>query len=151
MTDVDNYLVTAAHVAKKTSLNTDIVIKSKDDTPQKFKLQKIVMNKDTLSWTEHPNADVAAIQLDRSNIPEEIMKISLPFGFIFHQLKAPFREREVTVFGYPMSLGIGKKISPITKTLKPSSGLIDLLYGTNSQSTFYLLDDPGVSGFSSGV
>jgi hypothetical protein len=150
LTDVDNYLVTAAHVAQKTSLNTDIVVKSKDDTPQVFKLQKIVMNKDTLSWTEHPNADVSAIQLDRSSIPSEIFKISLPFGFIFHELKAPFREREVTVFGYPMSLGIGRKISPITKTSKPSSGLIDISYGKNPPATFYLLDDPGVSGFSGG-
>jgi len=68
-------------------------------------------------------------------------------------LEAPIREREVTVYGFPLSLGIrtGKYISPITKTSKPSSGLIEFPTGDNKKlSTFFLLDDPSVSGFSGG-
>ncbi|MFC2104777.1 hypothetical protein ACFLS4_05450 [Bacteroidota bacterium] len=150
-THTDYYLVTAEHVARKTSLNSDIVISSENDNPILFKLGDIIEEKSSLNWTFHPNADVAVVLLDYNKITKELARCFLPFDMINYNLEAPFREREVTVYGYPLSLGVGRKISPITKTSKPSSGLIELpRFDNNKPSNFFLLDDPSVSGFSGG-
>ena len=151
-TDRDQYLVTAEHVARKTSLNTDLVISSENFLPHAFKLGDIIRNKNELDWVYHPIADVAVILLDSSKITEDFAKCFLPFDMINFSIDAPNRESEVTVFGYPLSLGIGKRISAITKVCKPSSGLIELpRFDNKRKSDFYLLDDPSVSGFSGGL
>lgn len=151
-TDRDQYLVTAEHVARNTSLKTDLVISSDNYLPHAFKLGDIVKEKDKLNWVYHPTADVAVILLDSSKITEDFAKCFLPFDMINFNIDAPYRESEVTVFGYPLSLGIGKRISAITKVCKPSSGLIELpRFDNKRKSDFFLLDDPSVSGFSGGL
>jgi len=148
-TVTDVYLVTAEHVAQNTSFNTQIIISSQKDTPIIFNLRDMVAEKDTLNWTTHSAADVAVIQLEENFVLKNMRKNILPFEMLNVKLEAPFREREVTVYGFPLSLGIGKNISPITKTSKPSSGLIDLhRFDNKKMSTFFLLDDPSVNGFS---
>lgn len=150
-TDVDYYLVTVEHVAIQTTFNTNVVISSTNDSPIILRLGDITYNKSSLEWSIHPKADVAVIRLDPREITKEFSKCFLPFEIINLSLDAPFRERQVTVYGYPLSLGIGKKISPITKTSKPASSLIELpRFDTKVPATFYLLDDPSVSGFSGG-
>lgn len=148
-TGSDGYLVTAEHVAKFTSKNTMIVISGINNSPVKYKLGDIISEKNELNWTSHPNADVSVIKLDSKYLKHGIPFIS--FDMLKYNLGAPFREDEVTVFGFPLSLGVGKKISAISKTSKPSSGIIELPRFDNRQrSNFFLLDDPSVSGFSGG-
>ena len=150
-TAVDYYLVTAEHVAKSMTLDSKIVFSSGNSQPIIIKLGDIVFEKKQLQWTVHPNADVAVTRLDASFLEKNSLCCFLSFDYLNPVMEAPFRERNVTAYGYPLSLGIGAKISPITKTSKPSSGLIDLPRFDNSKhSTFYLLDDPSVSGFSGG-
>lgn len=150
-TDTDFYLVTADHVAKSTTFNTKIIINSHDDKPLINNLKDLIFDKTKLNWVSHSHADVAVVQLDRGLIKNKIIDNFIDFEAINYKLEAPFREREVTIYGYPLGLGIGKNISPITKTSKPSSGLIELPRSdTNNLSTFFLLDDLSISGFSGG-
>lgn len=150
-TEFDLYLVTANHVASFTTKNTEITISSTNDVPLTFKLGEIIKDKSNLNWTTHPIADVSVIELDSISILKGLNGCYVPFEMLSFKLEAPFREREVTTYGYPLSLGIGQKISPITKTSKPSSSLIELERFDNKVKTiFFLLDDPSVSGFSGG-
>lgn len=150
-TEFDLYLVTANHVANFTTKNTMITISSTNDVPLTFKLGDIIKDKTKLNWTSHPKADVSVIELDSISIFKGLKGCYVPFDMINHNLEAPFREREVTAYGYPLSLGVGQKFSSITKTSKPSSSLIELERFDNKVKTiFFLLDDPSVSGFSGG-
>ena len=75
---LDFYLVTAEHVAKNTSFNTQIIISSQKDTPIKFNLRDMVAEKDTLNWTTHPEADVAVIQLAKKFVKKTCVRILFP-------------------------------------------------------------------------
>ncbi len=150
-TDLDQYLVTAEHVAKNTSLNTKIILPAPDSSPNIYRLGELVKEKGKLNWTNHHHADVSVILLDPEVVQKKLQRSILPFEFINPILLPPSRETDLTVFGYPLSLGTGRKISPITKISKPSSGLIDLnRFDNKNPSIFFLLDDPTVSGFSGG-
>jgi hypothetical protein len=149
--DLDAYLVTAEHVAKTTTANTIIRLSKPDGTTNQLLLKDIVA--DTfLSWTVHPISDVAAIRLDMSKLDSASYLVEpIPFDIIDFTLEAPLRIREVTVYGYPLRLGVSGKITPITKTSKPSSGIIEHQRFDNKKiAPFFLLDDPSVSGFSGG-
>lgn len=143
------YIVTAAHVAKEMTLNSDIVINGPKDTPLIYKLRDFAFRKDSLTWNYHKTADVAALLIDvnakcylNSNID------AFPFYFIERE-RIPVREREVTTVGFPFSLGYEKYFSPISKVSKPSSGLIELpRFDNNIVTPFFLLDDPSIRGFS---
>lgn len=147
-TDLDAYLVTAQHVAKNCSLNTKITYNLKDYNHVTYNLKDIIQDKSKLNWTVHPEADVAVVLLD-SIIARKNMPV-FPIEYIESKLEAPKREDEVTVFGFPLNLGVRKKFSAISKTSKPSSGLIELKRPDGQMNIFYLLDDPGVRGFSGG-
>lgn len=147
--DFDAYLVTAEHVAKNCTLDTKITYSLDDYSPITYKLSEIVSDKTKLNWSIHPNADVAVILLDSEK--SQIKMPVYPIEFIKSNLAAPKREKEVTVFGFPLSIGVIKTFSVISKTSKPSSGLIELPRFDNGKwSFFYLLDDQSVSGFSGG-
>jgi len=150
-TGLDFYLVTASHVAQNSSLNTRVIISSRDEKAIKLNLKDMVAEKDTLNWTTHPHADVAVIHLDEKFVRKNMGRNFFFVDMLNIKLEAPIREREVTVYGFPLSLGVSKNISAITKTSKPSSGLIELpRFDNKEMSTFFLLDDPSVSGFSGG-
>lgn len=149
-TDFDLYFVTAEHLAKETTLNTDIIVSSKNERPIKLKLKNILFDSTRLNWTTHSTADVSVIRLSINYEFDSLGVRILPFDIINYKLEAPRRDREVTIYGFPLGLGVGKTFSPISKTLKPSSGLIDLGRFDKKDviATFFLLDDPSISGFS---
>lgn len=141
------YLVTAEHVAKSLTLNTDVVIRGENDTPKNFKLKDLVDKKDTLEWTHHKNADVVTLLLDRNSLIFSFIQ-SIPLEWVASN-RIPIREREVTTIGFPMALGFEKYFSPISKISKPSSGLLEFSRSDNNKITeFFLMDDPSISGFS---
>jgi hypothetical protein len=149
--DLDVYLVTAEHVAKFTTDTTIIRVAKQDGTTNQLILKEIV-DGNNLNWTVHPISDVAVIRLDLSKLDSASYLVDpIPFDIINFTLEAPLRIREVTVYGYPLRLGVSGKITPITKTSKPSSGIIEYQRFDNKKTApFFLLDDPTVSGFSGG-
>ncbi|MFH2143303.1 MAG: S1C family serine protease [Bacteroidota bacterium] len=150
ISDLDIYLVTAEHVANTTSLNTIIVVSKENDLPFQVNLKDIIYEK-SLKWTINPIADVAVLHIDLSKIKDTLFINPMPVEMINDSMEAPLRIRDVTVYGYPLNLGIGKKLSPISKTLKPASGIIELpRIDNNKTCDFFLLDDPSISGFSGG-
>lgn len=149
---ISEYLVTAAHIAKTTTLNTKVTIKDSLDNPATFLLRDFLKPNENLNWTYHDTADVAALLIEplrkRSN---KFYFKSFSIDIVEEKLEAPIREREVIVLGFPLGLGVKNKFSPISKPAKPSSDLLELVRAdTNVSTTFYLLDDPSVNGFSGG-
>ncbi len=148
--DFDSYLVTAEHVANDTNINTTLVLSREDQNPFELTLKELVdpkyVNGSRFSWLRHPNADVAILPL-----MFKIQDLCLPYELLFNRLEPPLRQRDLIVYGYPFGLGVGKKVSPISKRYSPASGLIDLARFDNGKpSTFFLIDDPSVGGLSGG-
>lgn len=145
-----HYLVTAQHLAKSTSLDTRITIKDSLDNPVTHPLRDFLKANESPNWTTHDTADVAVLLLEPSSQASRKSYFNfLPIEIIEQKLESPIREREVTIIGFPLSLGVNRKFSPISKTAKPSSDLIELPRSdTKTTTIFYLLDDPSVSGFS---
>lgn len=143
------YLITAAHVAKELSLNSEIVISGPQDSPLIYKLKDFLPRKDSLFWIYHKTADVACLLIDTYAKCFTNSYISpIPLTYIERD-RIPVREREVTTIGFPFSLGYEKYFSPISKVSKPSSGLIELpRFDNNIVNPFFLLDDPSIRGFS---
>ncbi|PCJ89706.1 MAG: hypothetical protein COA57_01455 [Flavobacteriales bacterium] len=144
------YLVTAQHVAKDLTINATVTIQSKYDKPITYSIKDLVGETDALKWTTHGSADVAVLLIDlNSKIFDIPMLSALPPHVILDSLQAPKRQKELTIVGFPLGLGIGKKFSPISKKLSPSSGLFEGINPNNNLNVFYfLLDDPSVAGFS---
>lgn len=141
------YLVTAEHVAKSLTFNTDVVVRGENDKPINLKLKDLAINKDSLRWTNNKNADVVTLLLDINLKIFSFIK-TIPTEIIA-QNRIPLREREVTTIGFPLELGFEKHFSPISKISKPSSGLLELpRFDNNKLTEFFLLDDPSISGFS---
>lgn len=148
--DLDIYLVTAEHVAKTTTLNTVLLTSNQNGTTKQVLLKDLIADT-IIKWTTHPISDVSVIRLDLSKVDSSFYIEPIPFEIIDMTLEAPMRIRDVTVYGFPLRLGISNKITPITKTSKPSSGIIEYPRADNNKiAPFYLLDDPSVSGFSGG-
>ncbi len=143
------YLVTAEHVAKEMTLNSDIIINGPSDKPIAFKLKDISFRKDSLAWTYNKAADVAVLLLDNNSSNFKNSYIGLiPIEFLEPD-RIPVRERDVTIIGFPLELGFNNYFSPISKISKPVSGLTELPRGDNNKiATFYLLGDPSIGGFS---
>jgi hypothetical protein len=148
--DLDLYLVTAEHVAKSADQNTTLWISNSEGKTRKILLKDITVD-NQINWTSHPISDVSVVRLDASKIDSTLSIVPIPFQLIVDTLEAPMRIMEVTVYGFPLRLGVNNRISPITKTLKPASGIIDITRSDNNKlAPFFLLDDPSVSGFSGG-
>jgi S1-C subfamily serine protease len=154
--EINLYLVTAAHVARATSLRPSIVLSSRRSFPVVVQLRDVVdstyFKKDQLNWLFHPKADVAVIPIKfPNNLPDSLVFTHLVCDKVHRALHAPTRNVVLTVYGFPLRLGIGTRISPISKRYSASSGLIDLPRFDNQMiNTFFLIDDPSISGLSGG-
>lgn len=73
--NISHFLVTADHVAKEMTLNSDIVINGPADRSIIFKLKELSLRKDSLIWTSSPAADVAVLLLDNNS---EILNLTCP-------------------------------------------------------------------------
>ena len=123
-TDLDLYLVTAEHVAIKTSDNPIVVISDTLGYSKSIRLKDISKSK-SVDWTFHPNSDVAVIQLEEG-ILEEFPSINpISLEIIALELEAPLLNRDLTMYGFPLGLQVGKRISPITETSRALSDIFD--------------------------
>jgi hypothetical protein len=147
--ELDTYFVTAEHVANTTNSSTSIFISLDNQDPLEIKITDLIDKKfitgNKVNWITHPNADVAVVPIRNDTL------IGIPYEFILNKLEAPLRQRNLVIYGFPLGLGLGKKISPISKKYNPSSALIELSrFDNNRPSFFFLADDPSISGLSGG-
>ncbi|WP_396632876.1 hypothetical protein [Maribacter sp. R86514] len=152
--DLDSYLVTANHVANQISLEGEIYFQNVDNEKRSLKLKELVNKNST--WISHPTADVSVLRLNinekDSMYLDELGISSFSYSSIKNELTSPNRLQDLTIFGFPLSLGaMGNQVSPITKKLKAASDILYLnRFDNKVANAFYLLDDPSISGFSGG-
>ncbi|MDT7827994.1 trypsin-like peptidase domain-containing protein [Pricia sp. S334] len=156
--DLDDYLVTAEHVAKSISIHGSVQYRGENGTRKKIPIAHLLNSNKTnnISWIVHPTADVAVLHLGLRKMDSiELSKLdirTISYSSLNDSLAAPDRLREVTVFGFPLNLGISSSnISPVTKNLRPSSDIVYIQRADNKKlNPFFILDDPSISGFSGG-
>jgi len=155
----DNYLlVTAAHVVKGLDTSTRIyffdtaAISKNISLPAKSRrLLDFFPTKATAFQNEHVEGDVYVIKLYPKSKEDSswLQVVSLPFQNINPDLVSISRDIDITVYGYPL---YDKDLfEPITFKTTLSSGILRLPRAdTKKPSYFYLLQDPGMQGFSGG-
>lgn len=155
----DNFLlVTAAHVVKGLDTSTRIfyfdtaAINKNISFPAKSrKLLDLFPTKQTAFQKEHIEGDVYIIKLFPRTKDDSawLQMVALPFQNINPNLESISRDIDITVYGYPL---YDKDLfEPITFKTTLSSGILRLPRAdTKKPSYFYLLQDPGMQGFSGG-
>lgn len=149
----DFILVTAAHVFKELSMSTRILYRTdgNDQMAKSFFLKDFYPKSSDNYFLEHDKADVFLMKLYPKKKSDSLFlkMVSLPFDIINPKLTPISRDIDVTVFGYPLYDTI--QFEPITFKTKFVSGILRLpRFDTKDQSYFYLLQDPGMGGFSGG-
>lgn len=143
------YLVTAAHVAKYTNMQTKIVVAGIEGNPVIKNLKEIVFKKDTLDWKYSQTSDIAVILLNMQFMDEKDINLrTLSIDYLESDYE-PDRSHELTCVGFPLNIGFNKFFSPVTKSSKPASGYIEVPNPElNRYETVFLLDDSSTPGFS---
>lgn len=143
-------LATAEHVARKLNRDSLAVIRGADGDGLAIALHKLTGASAGASWHYHPTADLAVVCLNP--VPEvkpSLQRRFLPVDILRNEASAPSRAITLTVFGFPLALGISGKFSPISRETKPASGLLLTARGdTKARATFFVTQDPSVGGFS---
>lgn len=143
----DFYLITARHVASKIRLVGRLALQGKDGRAVVFELT--ALSADKSGWKLHPGADVAAMKL--AFTPKDMEHFNGRFldpAWIPNSKQAPPRNKTLFVVGFPLRLGVGEFLSPISRETKAASGLLDLVPTEAPASTYIVLDQPSISGFS---
>jgi hypothetical protein len=146
------YLITAEHVAQNLKSDVKVIIHGADDKPLIYDMADLTGTGKEQKWFYHPEADVALIQLNPNDKFKGAIKV-LDTELLLASAKNfdEFNNRVLTTVGFPLSLGLSEKFSPIVKTSKAASSLF-----THQRSdkkiltTFFILEDPSVQGFSGG-
>jgi len=101
-------------------------------------------------WVKHEHADVAVLRLAPSPqlVAKHLQKRFLPFSVLIDDLRAPPRDLELTVFGFPMELGVKEHFSALTMHSRASSGLLELQGPNEKKSIYFVLEKPGIGGYS---
>lgn len=144
------FLVTAQHVASQMTPDSLATIRAPADRPVTFTLAKLSGMTGELKWVYHDKADVAVLALHPyADVNPVLTEHFLGKEFVSAKLEAPSRDRPLTTIGFPLGLGVQDRFSPISRESKLASGLLDIPRGDTKQpSTFYLLDNPSIGGFS---
>lgn len=139
------FLVTAQHVAFSLTERSTATLRLQDKSGRALPLKKLLLGE----WRIHSVADVAVVEVPSSHEGIDISGFALPYELISPEPVTPSRSLRLTVVGFPLSLGIGKTVSPITRETMAASGPLDLpRFDNHVVSSFFLLQDPSVGGFS---
>ena len=142
------YLVTARHLAQKTSVAWSATISGPNDLAVPFPFTDFTGYTKDLPWVTHPLADVAVLRLaDDSKYCRSGMVSRFDISVFVRTAMAPAREKVLTIVGFPLALGVRQKISPLTKETKAASGLYEIPKGASTITVFFL-SDPGIQGYS---
>lgn len=146
------YLVTAEHIAKNLKYDVKATVHGPEDKPLTYNISDLSGHKKNQPWVYHGEADVAILLIKPPKKIEAVIKVLEPNLFLPDDKSFDkFRNRLLTVIGFPLNLGLRGKFSPITKLSKSASGLFrHPRFDNKVETTFFILDDPSVAGFSGG-
>ncbi len=149
-TDRHLYLITAEHVVKNLKYPVEVTVCGPEGKPLTCDMKDLTESGNEQSWFFHSEADVALLPLDLSEKFEGIIKVLEPSFFQTNEDEyGQYRNRELTTIGFPLNLGLSGNFSPITKSSKVASNLFrHRRADKNIETTFLILDDPSVQGFS---
>jgi len=144
------YLVTAEHVARTLKYDVKVTVHGPEDNPLTYDMKDLTGPGRELSWFFHTEADVAILPLMPSEAFQGIIKVLDPGLFLTNSNEySEYKDRVLTTVGFPLALGLTGKFSPITKSSKAASNLFQYKrFDKNIETTFLILDDPSVQGFS---
>lgn len=144
------YLITAEHVAKSLRYEVKVTVHGPEDKPLTYDIKDMVGPGKEQSWFFHSEADVALLPLNPSEKFKGIIKFLEPSMFLTNENEyGQYKNRVLTTIGFPLALGVSGKFSPITKSSKAASNLFRYRrFDNNIETTFLVLDDPSVQGFS---
>jgi S1-C subfamily serine protease len=148
------YIVTAAHVAKSMDFTSYIIIRGNNDMPRKIMIMDLI-DTATPHWKYHNRADLAVLKLTpkRSILASGVLnqKFFSLNNISSDSVRSVSRDVQLTVIGFPLSLGIEKRFSPLTYRTYASSGFLTLPRAdTQTYSEFIVLENPSVGGYSGG-
>jgi hypothetical protein len=146
------YLITANHVAKDMSENSQIVFRTANDKPVILNLNIFTINH-KMNWINHPEADLSIIELlvISKDVEERFKQSSFPSYLIYSGTQTLSRDNDVTFFGYPLLDLELKHFSALSFTSYLASGLItNTRADTKTKCTFFYLDQPSMQGCSGG-
>ena len=139
------FMVTAQHVAATLQSNSTATIRLPDKGGSAIQLSKLLIG----DWRSHQSADVAVAEVTPRIEAISLLDSAFSYDLITPKPITPSRSIRLTVIGFPLSLGIGKTVSPITRESMAASGPLDLpRFDNHVVSPFFLLQDPSVGGFS---
>ena len=144
------YLITAEHVARDLESQIKATVHGPEDQPLIYDIRELAGPYEKLPWFFHPEADIALVQLNpTSNFVAVVKTLDISVFIPNEQSFSQYRERVLTVVGFPLRLGTKGKFSPIFKSSKLASGLFRYpRFDNKKEATFFILDDPSTAGFS---
>lgn len=149
------FILTANHVAKVLTSNSEIVFWYQGDLPWREKLLPITIEK-KLNWVSHSIADLSIIELAVTN--KDIKKRLNEWAFPSYQINSfkdlPSKDADITFLGFPiLDISNYEHFSPLTFNSHLSSGLItNFRFDYKIPCNFFYLDIPSMQGCSgSGV
>jgi hypothetical protein len=144
------YLITAEHVARSLRYDVKVTVHGPEDNPITYDIKDLTGSGKEPSWFFHSEADVALLPLNPSEKFKGIIKVLEPKMFLINENEyGQYKNRVLTTIGFPLSLGLSGKFSPFTKSSKAASNLLTHRRDDKDiETTFLILDDPSVQGFS---
>ena len=144
------YLITAEHVANSLRYDVKVTVHGPEDKPLTYSMKELTGPGKEQSWFSHSEADVALLPLKPSEEFKAIIKVLEPKLFLANENEyGQYKNRVLTTVGFPLALGLSGKFSPITNSSKAASNLIRYKrFDKNIETTFLILEDPSVQGFS---
>lgn len=141
-------LVTATHVARDTTTQTDIWLRNlTTGLPFAFKISDL---NPMVMWLYHPVADMAILKVQCGNkidLSPYVMKLNL---FEKNTQSVPERETSLMMYGMP-DVYTKLEFAPFTCDSKPASSLwIAHFNVTGCNFNCFMLDKPSTQGFSGG-
>lgn len=144
---VYGWIITATHVAKGTSENTQLVVSTKEGKAETLPLQ---LFGNMTNWRHHPVGDVSAFRIVFTDVNNRFMTGRFfPFDHFNLEAKPVSRDFELTAIGFPNGLGTEGLFSPLTFRSYASSGFLTLQRAdTHTRSAFFCLENPSIGGYS---
>jgi len=142
------FLVTATHVARDTTIETDILVRN-IATGLPFALKINQLNKMVI-WLYHPIADIAILEVENKDSLNLSLYV-LPTSFFVKDFTAvPERESILTMYGMP-DVYPHLEFAPFTCDSYPASNLWVAYFDvTGKPFKCFMLDKPSTQGFSGG-
>jgi len=146
----DLFLVTAAHVASSMDEYATVTLRADLKRPISIPLAELSGRLGAPSWSKHGYADVACLRLAPTREVSSVLKKHfLAISMLSSEQSAPSRDTELLVLGFPLGFGVIGLFSPISQKSSAASGLMEIKSSDSEPaSTYFLLQDPSVGGFS---